>query len=135
MRNRFLAALAVLVSFFAAGAVITATAPAQASLSQCGPAQMCIWTNSLYGGSFTQYDSGTIYQAPGHCWKFAVGGTFDNSVSSYDMNFAVAGYYVHFFDNNSCSGTSFTQEPPGPAASMPSGWNDRLGSISINTSR
>lgn len=122
------AAVSLFVSLFGVQA-----APAQASLSQCAGGQMCIWTNSSYGGSFTQYAAGTIYQAPGHCWKFAVGGTFDNSVSSYDMDFAVAGYYVHFFDNNSCSGTSFTQEPPGPAASMPSGWNDRLGSISVNT--
>lgn len=108
-------------------------APAQASQSQCGPAQMCIWTSTSFGGSFTEYTAGTIYQAPNHCWKFAVGGTFDNTVSSYYMNFTngTDSAKVHFYDNNSCTGTSYTQQPPAPVPSMPSGWDNRLGSISV----
>lgn len=135
MTKKIGAALAaILVSLF--GALIATQQPAQASQSQCGAAYMCIWTNNLFGGSFSQQTAGNIYQAAGHCWKFPVGGTFDNSVSSYYMNFTngTDTAKVHFFDNNSCSGTSYTQSPPGPAASMPSGWNDRLGSISISNS-
>lgn len=119
-------AFAAFVSLF-----VVATPPAHASLSQCTAAEICIWTAGSWTGSFAEYDGGTIYQAPGHCWKFAAG-TFNNSTSSYAAKFAVDGYVIRYYDNNSCTGTYFQESnPPFAFDHMPSGWNDRVGSISV----
>lgn len=106
-------------------------APAQASLAQCANGQVCIWTNTSYGGSFAEYQSSTIYQAPGHCWKFAAG-TFNNSVSSYASKWVIDGFNITYYDNNSCTGTKFVEaNTPYAFANMPGGWDNRLGSISV----
>lgn len=112
-------------------ATIGFAAPAQASLTQCANSQICIWTNTLYGGSFAEYASSTIYQAPGHCWKFAAG-TFNNSVSSTASKLILSGYTINYYDTNGCTGTSFHPDgTPYSLASMPSGWDNRVGSISV----
>lgn len=123
-------ALAVAAAITAA--TLSLATPAHAStVHGCPDANMCIYTDSNYGGSRAGYDVGTIYQAPGHCWKFAAG-TFNNSTSSWVANFAVNGYVVRFYDYNNCTGPNYAEGIlPQWQPYMPTGWNDRVGSLSI----
>jgi len=129
MRNRIMAALAGLV--LALGLSAAVAAPAQADISQCANGQICIWTGTLQTGSFAEYQSSTIYQASGHCWKFAAG-TFNNSISSSASKWVINGFRVTYYDNNVCTGTSIHYDSqPYALGSFPSGWDNRIGSISV----
>jgi hypothetical protein len=131
MKRRVLAAAAV-----AALSSLALAAPASASLSQCPSTSVCIWANSGYSGSFWSWNSGDVYQLPGHCQNFTT--AQNDKASSFDANFwnpdqdHNGGIGVIFWKNIGCSGASDPYNTPATVSNLAgSGFNDTYSSVSL----
>jgi hypothetical protein len=133
MRKRFVSLLAVFAAML--GSLVVAS-PAQAAISDCNNAYMCIWSNSGFSGNLYQWSGGYIYQRPNHCLTLT--GSQSDTTSSFDANFSNpdqtsnGGIGVIFWKDANCTGASQAYYTPSSNSNLAgSGFNDTFSAISV----